>query len=302
MTAVLVLAAVIADRLLGELPRWHPLVGFGRFVQDVERQLWCDSRIAGVVSLLVAVGPFVAAGVLLENLPGAWGASILVLYLAIGGRSLEDHARAVHDALAADDLPAARERVGRMVSRNTAELDGTAVAAATVESVLENGSDAVFGALFWFAVAGLPGVVLFRLVNTLDAMWGYRNDRYARFGWAAARLDDVLGFVPARLTALTYALLGNTTRAGRCWRTQGPRWKSPNAGPVMAAGAGVLSVRLGGPATYHGVMQDRPVLGEGEPPSAADILRAVRLVNRGTVLWVAVLILLGGGMAVLSDG
>ncbi|HHJ80984.1 MAG TPA: cobalamin biosynthesis protein CobD, partial [Candidatus Tenderia electrophaga] len=199
----------------------------------------------------------------------------------------------VRDALGLNDLPSARKRTAMLVSRDTRELDETQMAKATVESVLENGCDAVFGAIFWFVIAGAPGVIFYRLANTLDAMWGYRNQRYLHFGWAAARLDDVLNFIPARLTALTYALVGQFQNAIRCWRRQGYSWKSPNAGPVMAAGAGALAVQLGGAATYHGELQQRPDLGLDNKPQALDIERAVGLVNRGMWLWLAVI--LSGG-------
>jgi adenosylcobinamide-phosphate synthase len=136
-------------------------------------------------------------------------------------------------------------------------------------------------------------VLLYRLANTLDAMWGYRTPRYFYFGWAAARLDDGLNFIPARLTAFTYALLGRTRLALRCWQQQAALWDSPNAGPVMASGAGSLNVKLGGAANYHGVLEVRPALGTGNAPQPDDIARAMSLVKFGAWLWVA-LLLLGG--------
>jgi adenosylcobinamide-phosphate synthase len=208
-----------------------------------------------------------------------------LLYLALGATSLAEHARAVAEALHDHDLPLARQRVGLMVSRDTGKMNQAQVSAAAVESVLENGCDAVFGALFWFAVAGAPGVVLYRLVNTLDAMWGYRTARYLQFGWAAARLDDILNWMPARLTALSYTLLGQQRLAWRCWRLQASAWQSPNAGPVMAAGAGALGVSLGGAASYHSQWIQRPPLGAGLPPGAIDIDRAVKLINAAIWLW-----------------
>lgn len=294
-TALVVFAALILDACLGEPRRFHPLVGFGRLAQALERRIYIDARARGVAAVLLLLAPFTLCAMLTQWLP--WGAvfDALLLYLAIGWNSLGEHAGRVRNALAADDLPAARQRVGFMVSRDTTVLDHEGAAKATVESVLENGNDAIFGAIFWFVVAGAPGVVFYRLANTLDAMWGYRNERYLRFGWAAARLDDVLNFVPARLTALGYAVAGHFTRALRCWRTQGTTWKSPNAGPVMAAGAGSLGVLIGGPAIYHGVTQTRSPLGEGQAPDAHDIDRALRLINRSLVIWLLVLFV-GGGL------
>ena len=182
----------------------------------------------------------------------------------------------------------ARHLTSRIVSRDTADASEQDLAKASTESLLENGNDAVFGTLFWFALAGGPGAVLFRLANTLDAMWGYRSNRFLYFGRAAARIDDALNFIPARLTALSYALLGGrASQAWRCWRSQAGAWSSPNGGPVMASGAGALGIALGGRAVYDGVAEMRPPLGLGQEPRAADIARAWSLVQSTALLWTA---------------
>jgi adenosylcobinamide-phosphate synthase len=291
----LILGALVLDHCLGEPRRWHPLVGFGRFADYLQTTLNAGNLrpLRGVLAWTLAVLPLTLCAWLLASLPiVGWLFSLLLLYLAIGLRSLADHARPISEALQRNDLPGARLRVSYMVSRQTDELDESGVARAATESVLENGSDAVFAALFWFALLGAPGVVLYRLANTLDAMWGYRTARFAQFGWAAARLDDVLNYLPARLVALTYALCGRTRQALDCWRRQAPAWDSPNAGPVMAAGAGALNVSLGGAAVYHGVTHQRPSLGAGPEAVAADIARAMRLVRQGVLLWLVVIVLI----------
>ena len=243
----------------------------------------------GVIGVMALIVPASLLAYGLSSIPAAGVAfDVVVVYLAIAPRSLEEHAFAVAEALRQGDLLKAREAVGRIVSRDTGAMSTDDVARASVESVLENGNDAVFGAVFWFIVLGTPGVVMYRLANTLDAMWGYKNKAYLHFGWAAARLDDVLNLVPARLTALTYSLLGSTVAGLRCWRTQGPTWYSPNAGPVMAAGAGALEVRLGGPASYGGRIKERPALGCGATPGVRDIERAISLLRRGLAGWMVV--------------
>ncbi|MBI2308003.1 MAG: cobalamin biosynthesis protein [Rhodocyclales bacterium] len=300
------MAGATLDRLLGEPKRWHPLVGFGRIAGRVEQVLNRPqdgpggSRLAGLLAWSLVVLPPVLLAGFLCTLPFGWLLHPLLLCFALGGRALEEHGERVADDLAAGDLAAAREHVGWMVSRDTSALDAEGVSKAAVESLLENGNDAVFGALFWFFLLGGPGALLFRLANTLDAMWGYRNDRFLAFGAAAARLDDALNYLPARLTALSYALFGATARALACWREQAPQWDSPNAGPVMAAGAGALQVSLGGPAIYHGRLEVRPRLGEGRPPQAADIHRALALVRYSLRLWLLLALLLGLAVALVA--
>jgi adenosylcobinamide-phosphate synthase len=301
ITALLAVAAVALDGLLGEPRRWHPLVGFGSLANRLEARLNPESRrarpshrLAGVMGVAMLLLPFGALAFWLCRLPGIGPlVDVLLLYFAIGHRSLHEHAHAVSRALQAGDEVQARTAASYMVSRDSAAIDPVP---ATVESVLENGNDGVFGALFWFFIFGGAGALLFRLANTLDAMWGYKNERFLMFGWAAARLDDVLDYIPARLTALTYALLGKTRLALRCWRVQAPTWDSPNAGPVMSSGAGALGVKLGGPARYHGEWHQRPDLGAGEASQPSDIERALKLVRHGVYLWLA-LALIAGALA-----
>lgn len=293
-TALAAVAAVLLDALLGEPKRWHPLVGFGWLANQIERKLNqpflpSGARIAGVLAWLLLLIPFAALGYVATHSKIGWLADMLLLYFAIGHKSLHEHARAVLDALRTGSDEKARLAASYMVSRDSSSLDPVS---ATMESVLENGNDGVFGALFWFFIAGGTGALVFRLANTLDAMWGYKMPRFLYFGWAAARLDDMLDYLPARLTALTYALLGNTRTALACWRTQAPAWDSPNAGPVMASGAGALGVMLGGPACYQGEWHQRPVLGKGRKAITADIERALTLVRHSVALWLSLAILL----------
>ncbi|MGM0477364.1 MAG: CobD/CbiB family cobalamin biosynthesis protein, partial [Pseudomonadota bacterium] len=224
---LVILPALLLDHLLGE-PRHHPLALFGRAAMVMERALHGDSRWRGGLALVVlVVPPALLAGWLARWPVLGWLVNVVVLYWAVGLRSLAEHARAVAVPLLRGDLTTARDAVSLLVSRDTGALDEEGVARASTESVLENGNDAVVAALFWFAIGGAGAVVLFRLVNTLDAMWGYRIPRYQRFGWAAARTDDLLGYLPARVTALGYGAVGRTHAALRCWRHQAGHWSSP---------------------------------------------------------------------------
>ncbi|MCS4505249.1 Cobalamin biosynthesis protein CobD [wastewater metagenome] len=298
MTAALACALAVAlDRLLPE-PRRHPLNAFAAAAAALEGRLndGHRPRVRGAFAVAALLVPAAVIAALPGALPIAGPvASVALLWLALGGGSLAAHGSAVAAPLAAGDLSAARAATARMVGRDTDVLDADGCAVAAAESVLENGHDAVFGTLFWFVVAGPAGAVVYRLANTLDALWGHRNARFARFGTAAARLDDMLGFVPARLTAATYALLGDRRGGWRHGLAGARGWPSGNAGAVMGAGAGALGMQLGGAASYHGVHHERPTLGAGPAPDAGDLHRAVALVDRGTAAWLMV-ITLGAGL------
>jgi len=308
--AAALLAGVLLDATLGEVSRFHPLVGFGRLASAIEKRLNRASpskpfiRLGrGALAWSLAVLPLTMLAKWVCAQPTAPAAQAALhatlLYFCLGLRSLRDHMLPIWHALQAGDLPAARALTARIVSRDTGHATESDLAKAATESMLENGNDAVFGTLFWFAIGGGPGALLFRLANTLDAMWGYRSERFNLFGRSAARLDDALNYLPARLTAFSYALLapgaGSTRRALACWRRQAPAWSSPNAGPVMSTGAGALGLQLGGAASYGGEIEQRPPLGEGSPASAADIPRAWRLVRNTTGLWTAVMLVIAYG-------
>lgn len=301
---LVVAAALLFDHLLGEVPRWHPLVGFGRLAQGWERHLNHGGEIArfvkGAAGVMVLILPVIAllhAIELPSSLQWLWDA--VVVYFCLGFRSLRDHTTPIANALqdlqgAAHEaekalLNEAHTRTSWIVSRDADSLDAQQCGRAAVESLLENGNDALFATLFWAVLLGPAGAVAHRLVNTLDAMWGYRTARLEWFGKCAARADDVMAWLPARLTALSYCLAGNLVRGIRCWRLQAHQLKSPNGGPCMTAGAGSLGVILGGPARYHGEWVDKPYFGEGEPPTGHDIVRAQRLLWRALVIWLAVL-------------
>jgi adenosylcobinamide-phosphate synthase len=200
----------------------------------------------------------------------------------LGGHSLRRAGSAMADHLEAGDAAAARDLLPSLCGRDPDNVDEAGLARASVESLAENTSDAIVAPLFWGAVAGLPGLLGYRAVNTLDAMVGHRSARYARFGTAAARLDDAANLAPARLTGLltllAAPLVGGSARDGwLAWRADAARHPSPNAGVCEATAAGVLGVRLGGTTVYRGRVEDRPQLGTGRPPAVADIRRAVRL-------------------------
>ncbi|WAZ20835.1 cobalamin biosynthesis protein [Streptomyces cinnabarinus] len=285
-------AGLLGDLLLGDPRRGHPVAVFGRAAGAVERQLWRDDRGRGALHAGVCAGGAVAMGALASRAVRRSPAASIALtgvatWAVVGGTSLAREARVIGRALEAGDVGAARARLPHLCGRDPQALDADGIARAVVESVAENTSDAVVGALVWGALGGVPGLLGFRAVNTLDAMVGHKSPRYRRYGWASARLDDVAGWPGARLTAvLAAAAGGNAQGAVRAWRADAVKHPSPNAGPVEASFAGALGVRLGGTLSYGGRIEHRPVLnGEGRAVDVGDIERAVRLSRR--VGWLA---------------
>lgn len=277
----------LADRWLGDPARGHPVAGFGRLAAALERRLWRPSRAAGVFyTALLVSGAGAAAGLAhraVRDRPlGRRLLTAAVLWVALGGRSLERAGTELADAVAADDLAAARALLPTLAGRDPATLGFGELCRAGVESVAENTADAVVGPLFWGALAGPAGVAAYRAANTLDAMVGHHSPRYERFGWAAARLDDALNWPPARLGAGLAVLLAPVVggRRAAAWdvlRRDGRAHPSPNAGRMEAAFAGALGVRLGGTNVYAGRTEVRPHQGDGPGPDAAALRRAVHL-------------------------
>ncbi len=293
-----IILAVLLDYWLGEPSKYHPLIAFGTLADSLERIFRRAEHsperqfFAGMLALCAALLPFtVWLAVLPPHFLLETIVAPLVLYFCIAANSLKRHAEAVLLHLQDEDLPSARRALALIVSRDTGQMNARQVRQATIESVLENGADAVFAPLFWFVLAGPAGALLYRLSNTLDAMWGYKTVRYLYFGRAAARFDDALNWLPARLTAFSYALLGQTRVALSCWKRQAPELESPNAGPVMTAGAGALNVNLGGPAYYHGRLKDKIHFGTDRIAENDDIVNATKLIDKTLCCWLAVIVI-----------
>lgn len=295
MRAAGLLLGYAADRLLGDPQRGHPVAGFGSLAARLEHRMYDDSRARGVLYTATLVGGALALGVAMERLPARTLTTAVATWAVLGGRSLQREADAVHALLDVGDLPAARLHLTRLVGRDTAQLSRAEVARAVVESVAENSSDAVVAPLFWGAVAGIPGLLGYRAANTLDAMVGHHNARYEHFGWASARLDDLVNLPGSRLAGLLASALGGDARTAlRAWRRDARRHPSPNAGVVEATFAGSLGVRLGGTNTYYGAsgaprVEERAVMGDGRAPAPSDIPRSTRLARR--VGWGSALVL-----------
>jgi adenosylcobinamide-phosphate synthase len=292
--AVGLAAGTLVDQVFGDPQRGHPVALFGRAAQTLETRIYRDTRPAGVLFTGVCVASAALLGGVVNNAAGRPLAVAAATWAVLGSRSLQREASAVGALLAAGDLPAARQRLTHLVGRETGGLDESEVSRAVIESVAENASDAVVAPLLWGAVAGVPGLLAYRAANTLDAMVGHHTERHERFGWASARLDDVLNLPASRLTGLLTmaAKPGSAHAAWRAWRRDARAHPSPNAGIPEAAFAGALGVRLGGTNVYgehteHGSeprAEHRALLGDGRRVNPADIGRATRLAVRVDIL------------------
>jgi adenosylcobinamide-phosphate synthase len=292
MGLVPAVAGVGLDQLVGEPPlKWHPVARYGALMTGVEQRLYHDSRLAGAAFAVVGVGLGVTCGVCLGKVFGARTATVIATAVCSAGKMLDSEASAVFQLLASDDLVGARQRLRSLVGRTTDELSEPEISRAVIESVAENSVDAVTASMFWAAVAGPPGVLAHRAINTLDAMVGHHNDRHERFGWASARLDDVANYLPARLGAASVAL-ARPDMAQTIWRVvrrDARQHPSPNGGVIEAAYAAALNITLGGVNQYGGEVEDRGALGEGPPAMSVDVAQAIRLRRHSTVA-VAVLL------------
>ncbi len=282
MGAVALLAGYTADITLGDPEHLHPVAGFGRLAGLLERRGYAPTRVRGSLAVAVMVGGAALGAEYAARRRGRCAVLAVLTWSALGGRSLRREATRVAARLEAGDLTGARAGLRALCGRDASRLDASQIRAAIIESLAENSSDAVVGALLWAALAGPAGAAGYRAANTLDAMWGHHSDRYENFGWAAARLDDAVNWLPARLTAALACgaapLVGGAPAAALAviLRDAGAH-PSPNAGVVEAAFAGALGLSLGGPLAYGGRVEERPRLGDGAVPGAADVIRARRL-------------------------
>ena len=277
-------AALILDRFTPEPPnRWHPVAWFGTGMTRLEHRIWSDRRASGVAYTSVGVVTGVVAGSLVRS-------STVALIVALGAGSLREVARQVGAELETGDLAAARRTLPSLVGRDPSELDESGIAAAVVESVAENTVDAVIAPMFWTLVFGAPGALGYRAINTMDAMVGHHSERFERFGWASARLDDVANWIPARVFACLIALVSPNRLAAvqQAVKEDAPAHPSPNAGVAEAAVAGALGVELGGTLRYGDRVEHRPLLGSGPRPTGDTINRAVVLVDRANAAFAVI--------------
>ena len=326
--------AIFLDRLFGEPTVYHPLKGFTRlaiYVEDQwhqhrditkhspqakpiqeEKQLAADIepdnsanrafdnaiKIKGGLAAIFLIIPFVSLTAILgESLPAPLNFvfNVLILYLAIGAHNLKQHVFDIQKALISEDLELARKNLATIVNRDTQQMDRQDIVSTCIESILENGSEMILAPIFWFLVLGAPGAVLCGLVHTLNIMWGYQSPHYKNFGWFIGKVNDALNWVPSRLTAFSYIVLGDMKNGWHCFNIQAKNWNSPNAELVVATGAGALNLEIGGDLYYQEQLKGRSKLGNGKIPDLSDIARASDLIDRSMILWLAFILVLSLG-------
>lgn len=277
-------AGYLADVCLADPQRGHPVAAFGTAAAALERRTYADDRVAGAVHTAVLLGTLGAFGLLVERAAYRRGpvitaaATAVTTYVVLGGTSLARTGARLADTLERGDIDGARALLPSLCGRDPAALDADGLARAALESVAENTSDAQVAPILWGAVAGIPGLLVYRGANTLDAMIGHKSSRYLQFGWAAARFDDVANYVGARATGLVVLAVGGAPAATwRAWQRDAAGHPSPNAGVAEASFAGAIGIQLGGPTQYAHRLEMRPTLGDGPAPNATDLRRGVRL-------------------------
>ncbi|MGN7159269.1 adenosylcobinamide-phosphate synthase CbiB [Sphingomonas sp. SAFR-052] len=280
------LAALIVEAAVGYPRRWwHPVMGVGALIDAVERRWNRRRRLEGVALVVLLTGLSVVLGLAIERLGTI--VTVAVATTGLAQRSLHDHVAAVARPLAAGDLDAARSAVAMIVGRDTEALDEAGVATAAIESLAESFCDGVVAPALGLLLFGLPGLFAVKAINTADSMVGHRTPDLSAFGWAAARADDLVNFVPARIAGTLIALAGQG--GWQTMRRDAPAHASPNGGWPEAAMAGALERRLGGAVSYDGEPAHRAVLGDGPLPDAGDLLRALRIYRTACLLlWMLV--------------
>ncbi len=298
VTLIIILFAIALDRLFPDRGRVPPFVWYEDWARSVEQRFNAGTRGQGVAAVVVVAGPVILGVALIRYVLShityslVYVFDILVLYLCLDLYRLTRQAVAVSESLESGDILMAATQLETLTAKTTGDVTESSIAQTTVEAVLKQANTAIMAPLFWFILFGPVAVVLQRVAALLDRLWGHRNTRFAEFGWAAARLDDILGWVPARITALSYGIMGSFEDALHCWRRQAGMWSDINSGPLLASGFGAMHMS----ACEEPEDDDAPGLSEtrGFVVNAADIRRVVALLWRVLLFWLAVAVLMAG--------
>lgn len=298
ITLIIILCAVALDRFFPDRGRAPPFLWYEDWARSVEQRFNAGTRGQGLAAVLVVAGPVILGVALIRYILShisyvlVYIFDILVLYLCLDLYRLTRQAVEISESLESGDVLMAATHLEAMTGKTAADVTESSIAQTTVEAVLKHANTAVMAPLFWFILFGPVAVVLQRLTALLDRLWGHRSAQFAEFGWAAARLNDLLGWVPARITALSYGIMGSFEDALHCWRRQAGMWSDINSGPLLASGFGAMHMS----ACEEPEEEDTPGLPavRGIVVNAADIRRAVALLWRVLLFWLAVALLMAG--------